>query len=47
MIEFIAGVIVTLVFVAIYKKKEKNEKDKDVFSTGLPLPPKPDKGTPR
>lgn len=47
MIEFIAGVIVTLIFVAIYKKKEKNEKVKDVSSTGLPLPPTPGKGTPR
>lgn len=47
MMEFIAGVVITLVFVAIYMKREKNGKTKDVLSTDLPLPPKPGQGTPR
>lgn len=46
MIEFIAGVIVTLVFVLIYNKKVKNEKKQDIQATDLPMPPKPSKGTP-
>jgi hypothetical protein len=44
--EFIVGILILVGLFIIFRKKKVKTDDKDTVATGLPLPPKPPKGTP-